>query len=179
MKKIIQRTAGLLVHTLFTSFVIQDVFCQSITGKIQEVGGAPLTGVNVLLLSDGDSTLIKSAVSDPSGVYVLENVSPGHYMISASILGFKRAYLLPVVISKKGEVVQVADFIMESLTTQLNEVAVTAKRPFVEQQTDRTVINVANSIIAGGGTALEVLEKAPGVDGSRPISRKLRKIASI
>lgn len=163
MKKIIQRTSELLIYAIFIFLFIQNAFCQAITGKVQEVGGAPLPGVNVLLLSDRDSTLVKSAVSDPSGVYVLENVAPGQYIISASILGFKRSYLPPIVISDKNEAVRVADLIIESQTTLLNEVAVTAKRPFVEQQTDRTVINVANSIIAGGGTALEVLEKAPGV----------------
>jgi hypothetical protein len=46
---------------------------------------------------------------------------------------------------------------------QMKEVTVMARRPFIEQRIDRTVVNVANSIIASGSTALEVLEKAPGV----------------
>src|SRR3989337_1340519 len=52
-------------------------------------------------------------------------------------------------------------------TGQLNEVTVTGKRPFVENKIDRLVVNVANSIIASGSTALEVLEKAPGVTVDR------------
>jgi RNase P/RNase MRP subunit p29 len=44
---------------------------------------------------------------------------------------------------------------------------VVAKRPFVEQRLDRTVVNVANSIVASGSTALEVLEKSPGVTVDR------------
>ncbi|MCK7553885.1 TonB-dependent receptor [Chitinophaga sedimenti] len=45
----------------------------------------------------------------------------------------------------------------------LKEVSVTARRPFIEQKADKMVVNVENSIVATGGTAMEVLEKAPGV----------------
>jgi outer membrane receptor protein involved in Fe transport len=45
----------------------------------------------------------------------------------------------------------------------LKEVLVTASKPLIQQQYDKTVINVAGSITSVGSTALEVLEKAPGV----------------
>jgi len=47
--------------------------------------------------------------------------------------------------------------------TKLKEVTVQAKKPFIEHRADKTIINVENSIVASGGSALEVLEKAPGV----------------
>src|SRR5882757_7619264 len=50
---------------------------------------------------------------------------------------------------------------------RLKEVTVTGKKAMVEQKTDRMVINVRNSITSAGGTALDVLEKAPGVTVSR------------
>jgi len=46
---------------------------------------------------------------------------------------------------------------------QLKEVSIQAKKPFIEHRADKTVINVEQNIVAAGGTALEVLEKAPGV----------------
>lgn len=46
---------------------------------------------------------------------------------------------------------------------QLKEVSITAKKPFVEHRADKTILNVENSISASGSTALEVLERAPGV----------------
>ncbi len=45
----------------------------------------------------------------------------------------------------------------------LKEVTIQAKKPFIEHRADKTVINVENSIVAAGSTALELLEKAPGV----------------
>ena len=38
-----------------------------------------------------------------------------------------------------------------------------AQKPLIEQHLDKTVVNVENSIVSAGSTALEVLEKAPGV----------------
>ena len=62
---------------------------------------------------------------------------------------------------------EVVTFTLVDDVTQLGEVSITEKRPFVEQHMDRMVVNVANSIIASGSTALEVLEKAPGVTVDR------------
>eukprot|EP01136_Pigoraptor_vietnamica_P004722 Opistho-1_new@35368 len=56
---------------------------------------------------------------------------------------------------------------LESLTKQLKEVVVQGRKPYIERQIDKTVLNVEGSINASGSTALEVLEKAPGVSIDR------------
>jgi hypothetical protein len=45
----------------------------------------------------------------------------------------------------------------------LKAVTVVARKPFIEQALDKTIVNVENSIVSAGSTALEVLEKAPNV----------------
>ena len=49
----------------------------------------------------------------------------------------------------------------------LEKITVTGRKPVYEQKTDRMVINVKNSITSAGGTALDVLERSPGVTVSR------------
>jgi len=46
---------------------------------------------------------------------------------------------------------------------QLETITVTSKKPMFEQKSDRMVINVKNSVISGTSTALDVLEKSPGI----------------
>ncbi len=46
---------------------------------------------------------------------------------------------------------------------RLNEVVVKSKKPFIEMQVDKMVLNVQSDIVASGGTLFEVLQKAPGV----------------
>ncbi len=153
----------LLLFTLL-SF---HAFSQSIKGRVQQRDGKPLPFVNVLLLNSKDSTLIKGAASDTSGVYTINNISFGTYLLSASMIGYKQAYLPLIKITSQNPELEVAAFTLADDITQLGEVVITEKRPFVEQYIDRMVVNVANSIIASGSTALEILEKAPGVTVDR------------
>lgn len=46
---------------------------------------------------------------------------------------------------------------------ELKQVTVTGKKPLFEQKTDRLVINVRSSVTSAGATALDVLERSPGV----------------
>ena len=140
---------------------------QSIMGKVTEHNGNGVPFVNVLLLNSSDSALVKAAVTDTAGLYHIEKIQAGAYLISARMVGYKQAYTSPVYITDGSAVTEIPVITITVEATQLGEVTVTGQRPFVEQEIDRTIVNVANSIIAGGSTALEVLEKAPGVTVDR------------
>ncbi len=45
----------------------------------------------------------------------------------------------------------------------LATIVVTSKKPFIEQQVDKTVVNVQADITAIGSSAFEILQKAPGI----------------
>ena len=49
------------------------------------------------------------------------------------------------------------------LAKNLTGVTVAAKKPLIEQKIDRMIVNVEASITNVGTSALEVLEKSPGV----------------
>lgn len=49
-------------------------------------------------------------------------------------------------------------------TKKLTDVVVTSKKPFIEQQIDKTVVNVQADITAIGSSAFEILQKAPGIN---------------
>ena len=52
--------------------------------------------------------------------------------------------------------------ILEDAET-LDAAMVYGQKPFIEHQLDKTVVNVENSIISAGSTALEVLQRSPGI----------------
>lgn len=47
---------------------------------------------------------------------------------------------------------------------KLSEIVVISKKPFIEQQIDKTVMNVQADITAIGSNAFEILQKAPGIN---------------
>ncbi|AHM59456.1 TonB-dependent receptor [Flammeovirgaceae bacterium 311] len=86
----------------------------------------------------------------------------GKYLLTASMTGYDKAWNGPVVV-KAGSSTTLPQLLLRESVEQLNTVTVTGQRPFIEQKADRMVVNVAGSIIASGGTALEVLQRAPGI----------------
>ena len=156
-------------HTFFFLAILfsLDSYGQSIRGKVLERSGDAMPFVNVLLLNANDSSLVKGAVTDTLGVYVIDNVALGTYLVSTSMIGYEQAYLPPIKITAQNPDLKGVSFNLAQDSKQLQEVVITEKRPFVEQYIDKMVVNVANSIIASGSTALEVLEKAPGVTVDR------------
>lgn len=143
-------------------FLYHDIYCQSLSGIVQE-NKKPLSLVNISLLRAKDSTIEKAAVTDNKGHYKIENVQPGAYILIASRIGYKQQFLSSIAIKNDGDHIELPVLTLVAAAGELGEVMVTGKRPFVEQKIDRMVVNVAGNIIASGSTALEVLEKAPGI----------------
>ncbi len=117
----------------------------------------------MMLLKAADSTMAKGAISDAEGKYTFDNVGAGQYLVLAQQVGFRKTYSAPFAVDEAHPALEIPTLLMAEESKSLAEVQVVARKPFIEQQVDRTIVNVENSIVASGNTALEVLEKAPGV----------------
>ncbi len=138
-----------------------------VVGQVADASGKSLEFVTLMLLKVQDSTLVKGAISTATGSYEFENVGAGRYRVLAQQLGYRKTYSESFAIEPLSPSYTVPTLALSDETRSLAEVTVVAKKPFIEQQIDRTVVNVENSIVASGGTALDVLEKAPGVTVDR------------
>ncbi len=118
----------------------------------------PAEGATVGLLKD--NKLVKTAVTDANGLARFEKIADGAYTFSVVLTGYKQkttsAYQFPTNI-------HTATITLQPAATNLQEVSVTSKRPFIEQKQGKTILNIEASITSVGATVLEVLEKSPGV----------------
>ena len=138
-----------------------------ISGKVVDKQDQPMEYATIMLLQASDSSLVKGAISDSLGSYQFENVPLGNYRISAGMVGFNKQTSEMFSLTENHSTHLLQPLLMEEETQALEEVIVEAQRPLLEQQADRLVINVEGSILAGGGTAMEVLEKSPGITVDR------------
>jgi iron complex outermembrane receptor protein len=134
-----------------------------ISGQITDDKSKIVEFANVILLKAKDSTLVKGVLSDGSGSFEFEKIPSGVYLVNISQMGYKKFYTPKFSLDSENPSVKLSNLILLEDTKQLAEVQVVAKKPFIEQQIDKTIVNVENSIVSAGATALEVLEKAPGV----------------
>lgn len=149
--------------TLIVTLVVVSAYSQlMVKGIIRDENGNPIPFASASLIAAGDSLLIKGSLTDDHGVYKIENVSPGQYRLLASFLGYTSitSDIFELKASNQFATVDI-NFINKGIV--LDETVITSKRPFLEQKSDRLVVNVASSAVAAGGTAMEILQKVPGV----------------
>ncbi|MBE7170059.1 MAG: outer membrane beta-barrel protein [Williamsia sp.] len=135
-----------------------------ITGIVKNSKNEVITAVTVTLLKASDSALVYSTRTDEDGQYQFTRVASGAYLLRVTAIGFNQYTGMPVSFNEKhGNVILPPIIMGPSSTVAMAEVIVKAKRPLIEQEIDKTVVNVASMISSAAGNTLEVLEKTPGV----------------
>ena len=154
------------MRTLFLAFTLAAGAASAQTGTVSgralDADGAPLPGANALVLEAADSSLVRGALADPEGAFRVEAVPAGRYVLRVSFVGFGAATSAPFALGA-GATFEAGDVALEADAAALGEVTVAAERPVFEQRPDRVVVNVGSSPTLQGGTALDVIARAPGV----------------
>ncbi|HTF28413.1 MAG TPA: outer membrane beta-barrel family protein [Flavitalea sp.] len=138
-----------------------------VAGTMQDENGKAIQYASVHLLKAADSSLLKGAMSDAAGKYSFHNIPIGKYIVSSTYTGMSQAFSKIIEVTSGKKQINAGILKLGTGTEQLKDVTVIGKRPMFEQKIDRMVINVQNSIVNAGGTALDVLEKSPGVTVNR------------
>jgi iron complex outermembrane recepter protein len=154
----------LVVSTIAMCSQAQTTSAGKVTGSIKDGGQQKvIDAASISLLKAKDSSLVKIAVTDKEGNFIIENVKEGNYLVLATSIGHSKTYSQVFTISADQANANVGTLQLVPADKSLKEVTVVSKKPFIERKADRTVLNVEASISNTGSTALEVLEKAPGV----------------
>ena len=137
------------------------ISAKTISGNVKDTKGEPMPFVTISVLTQ-DSTLLTGAITDDDGKYALE-VNVPNYIIQASYVGYHTAFGGP-------------NFVLREETERLEEVEVKAKKPLIERQMDKLVVNVSASPLAAGSNGNDILRRAPGVridkDGNITVNGK-------
>ncbi len=161
---------------VFASF-FQLTFAQTNKPAVSGVltaNGKAIEAATVSLLKAKDSSLVKIAVTDKDGLFSFEKAAEGNYLISIDAINFQKYYSSVFSINEQKQTYTLNDVHLKNKDASSTGVVVVSKRPLIEQKIDKTVVNVDASPTNGGLTALEVLEKSPGVtvDNNDNISLK-------
>lgn len=134
-----------------------------ITGKIMDPQRQPVEFATITLLKAADSTLIKGEFSDASGIFQFSQVNAGNYALEISNLGYEKISINQVTLGDDDTAIDLGTISLIPIANELSTITVTAQKPLIQHDHDKIIINVEGSAIAAGGSALDALEKAPGV----------------
>lgn len=153
----------LLLLASFIGFNITSFAQSKVAGKVFKANGEPLPNANVLLLNFKDSSLLKGVITEQTGGYLFLNIPSGKYFIKSTYTGFTQEYTSSFNLNNGDKQLDIAPLKLSESVEKLEDVNVLTKKPLFEQKMDRMVVNVANSITSAGNTALEVLQRSPGI----------------
>ena len=139
----------------------------------------PMENASVELLKSKDSSLLKTAFTDKTGMAVLEKLPAGTFIIKVTMISYAPQYSAPVTLNPEKNEIQAPAMILQSRQGEMKEVAVTARKPFIQRLSDRIVVNVDNSIVSSGSSAMDVLDRSPGVTVDQNDAISLRGKAGV
>ena len=120
----------------------------------------PYVSVAILKQSK-DSTLIDGVITDENGIFNINNIKLGKYIVKFSFVGYKDEYKN---IEIKGHNIKLDTISMSRSYESLNTVTIIGAKQMMEYNLDKRVINVDQSIVSSGGSASDVLEDVPSIE---------------
>lgn len=161
---------------LFLSIVLltQAQKSTKIIGKLidEQTQSVPYISISLHLVKD--SSLIHTVQADSTGKFIFNNPSFGSYYIRAKSITHQELFSPHFRLDEQNNSYDLGRLILIQNQAYLAEVTVNRKHNFLEQQQDKLVFHIENSILADGSNGLELLSKIPGlsVNESGEISLK-------
>lgn len=136
-----------------------------ISGIIKDVrDNKPVEYATISLLNAQDSTLVTGALADEKGVFVIENLKLGNYLIKASFIGYQNTFSDVITLKSDNYNVKIGSLQLSTSSQQLKEVQIDGEKNNIEHSIDKTVFNVGSNSIVTGGSAQDVLRQVPTVN---------------
>lgn len=157
----------LLSQTFFLTAGLANPFLSAggkLIGKVIESPGK--TGVSfatIALLSAKDSSLAMGSVADLNGVFEIQNVKPGNYILRITNIGYQTQYVPKISVSTEANVIDLGELTITPEAQKLSEVTITAEKTMIVDDIDKKVVNIGQDLLASSNSASELLEKLPAV----------------
>jgi Carboxypeptidase regulatory-like domain len=163
MKRIVIGTLSVLLVTVFCSVPMWAQATAQISGTVKDQTGAVLPGVEITA-THTDTSIVRTAITNETGSYVLPNLAVGPYRLEAALPGFRSFAQSGIVLQVNGSpainpVLEVGQ-VTESVEIQANAALVETRNSSVGQVIENQQVlelplngrNVAELITLAGGT---------------------------
>jgi outer membrane receptor protein involved in Fe transport len=149
-----------ILSLLFLNVVSAQTTKMHITGTVTTKKDIKVSA-SLKFTSLADTSFVKTVSTNQEGNYVLESLPRGKFIVEVKAVGYQsiKETFEPTV----GKTTLDLSFNLQAEIKELESVVIAGRKALIERHNDKTVMNVENSIISTGNTALEVLAKMPGV----------------
>ena len=137
--------------------------------------GEYLPYINLAVLDSIDSEFVKGGVSNQDGVFEINGVPQGSFVLRVSAIGYEN-YTMPFKVTNNTNLGTIR---LNPGVTSLGEVTVAAERPLYAMEGEKMIYNVSEDPSIQTGTTEDALQNAPGVEVDVEGNITLRGVSSV
>ena len=137
--------------------------------------GEYMAFVNLAVLDSIDSEFVKGGVSNQDGVFEINGVPQGSFLLRISAIGYEN-YTMPFKVTNNTNLGTIR---LNPGVTSLGEVTVAAERPLYAMEGEKLIYNVSEDPSIQTGTTEDALQNAPGVEVDVEGNITLRGVSSV
>ncbi|WP_299767157.1 outer membrane beta-barrel protein [uncultured Dokdonia sp.] len=150
------------IHILLIVLIITYTGYSQVTGHVIDSSENPIPFANVMLFTSDTQELIKGVITNETGDFKIDDIPTGQYTLQVNLLSYQTWNSESFAFAKADtKTIPIITLLEEA--TALDEVAIVAKKKLIERTQEGSIINVQSSILTKGSSALQVLERSPGV----------------
>ncbi len=152
-----------LIPAWLGNYTLAQNTVSKVTGKVMDKQeNKPLGYASFRLFKSADSSFVTGAITDETGVFILE-AAPGKYYGLSEFIGYTSYITSGIVIASGSKEHQLGSINLGASARNLNEVTIQAEKSSMELSLDKKVFNVGKDLANAGGTAVDILTNVPSV----------------
>jgi len=158
--KVFSFCIALLSLCIFSTLRAQQVNPFLVKGIIADSSTKKNIEFATISILDSAKKVVALTYSDENGLFKSADISTGSYFLNLSFVGYGQKNM-PFSISREKPVFDFGKIFLNPEINELKTITITGSRQLVEQQPGMLIYNAEKDISNNGGTAADVLRKAP------------------
>lgn len=158
MKKLLLTVILLYISTLIYAASPAPV---DIKGKITDATTKDIIEFVNVSIYDNNGNLVKGAITDLDGNYIIQDVGKGSYTMKVSYVGYRT---VEKKINVDGSKNMTLNLSMREDTELLDEVEIVAEKPQMIFDIDKRIFNADHDLTSLGGSASDLLSNIPSIE---------------
>lgn len=140
--------------------IVHNIHSQkySVSGRVLRENGSAVSSAQVILSTKTDSVLVKAAIVDDNGKFVIENLSNGEYILA---IQDESTIKYNEILGINNRSIDLGAITIYNKIIEMNEVVIT--KPLIEKKINKTIINIENSIYKVGTDTYQLLNVSPEI----------------
>lgn len=155
-----------LLLTVILSYISTLIYAASpapvdIKGKITDATTKDIIEFVNVSIYDNNGNLVKGAITDLDGNYIIQDIGKGSYTMKVSYVGYRT---VEKKINVDGSKNMTLNLSMREDTELLDEVEIVAEKPQMIFDIDKRIFNADHDLTSLGGSASDLLSNIPSIE---------------